>query len=254
MGFEDFFKLDQDVYEMKIHNLTKEALQQEHATIRMKCFTCDATIVLGIVNCAHTGGTSLLVSAIGFRRHVYNEKKKKIIEECMADENWKPLKLRKRDVLLAVGPAIIASTVVPGAEHLTGHLAGHGASLFTGQHTTETVNLAVHDTVPFMHGVESGIHDQVSAMGQGLAGHDVQLVPVDCVATETTDFCGNMADQAFASTVEIAATKKAASTISGLVFEKYASQEIDCRELHNDFEKMPLSGDVESTNGKTTSE
>jgi len=105
---------------------------------------------------------------------------------------------------------------------LTGHLARHGASLFTGQHTTETVNLAVHDTVPFMHGVESGIHDQVSAMGQGLAGNAVQLVPVDCVAAETTDFCGNMAGQAFASTAEISATKKAASTISGLVFEKYA--------------------------------
>jgi len=31
-----------------------------------------------------------------------------------------------------------------------------------------------------------------------------------------------MAGQAFASTAEISATKKAASTISGLVFEKYA--------------------------------
>jgi hypothetical protein len=227
MGLEDFFDFDQDVYEAKIHVFTEEALRREHSIVRQKCLSCDATIALGAVNCIHTGGTSLIVSGIGCRRLLYNEKKKKIIEECMAENNWKLSKLRKRDVLMAVGPAVIATAVVPGADALTGHLAGHGASLFTGQHTVETMNSAVHDTVHFMHGLESGIHDQVSAMAQGLSGHAVQLVPVDCVATGTTDFCGNMAGQAFASTAEIAFTKKAATTISGLAFDAYANPKLE---------------------------
>jgi hypothetical protein len=120
----------------------------------------------------------------------------------MRKEGWVTSELRKRDVLMAVGPSVVAACVAPGVDSLTGHLAGHAASHFAGQHAADTVSVAMHNTVPFVHAAEQGFSNQVSAVAHGLTGHAVQLVPIEWVASNTPEFFGNMAGQALASTAE----------------------------------------------------
>jgi len=187
---------------------------------------------MGVLAATHIGGATLVFSGIGYRRLQYNDKKKEIIKACMADENWKLSKLRKRDILMAVGPSAVAATLAPGLEHAVGGLAGHGASIFVSRHAHDMASLAIHNTTPFLHAVEAGVNTQVSAVAHGLAGHAEQLVSVDSVATCTTEFFGNMAGQALASTAEIAVTKKAASMVAGIAFDKFANPVIDEDKVH----------------------
>jgi hypothetical protein len=234
MGFNDFFDFNEAAYKKEIYLLSEEAIRREHTIIRQKRLAAKASIGMGAFTAIHTGGATLVFSGIGFRRLQYNNKKKEIIEACMADENWEPSRLRKRDILMAVGPSVVAATLAPGLDHAIGGLAGHGASIFVGQHTPDMASLAMHNTTPFLHAVEGGVDTQVLAVAHGLAGHAARLVPVDSVATCTTEFFGNMAGQALASTAEIAVTKQAASVVAGIVFDKFANPVIDKDKVHRD--------------------
>jgi hypothetical protein len=237
MGFDDFFGFDEAAYKNEISLLTEEALRREHAIIRQKCLASKASIGLGAFSAAHTGGTSLIFCALGARRNHYNEEKRDIITQCMADEGWMKSKMRKRDILMAVGPSAVAATVAPGLDHVIGGLAGHGASAFASHNAAELASQAIHHTAPLAHAIGDGITAQVSAMAQGLAGHAVPLAPVDSIATCTTQFFGNMAGQALASTAEIAVTKTAARQLASLALDKYANPEIDPAQVHRDKEK-----------------
>jgi len=226
MGFGDFFEFDEHQYEKEISLLTQDALQREYAIILQKCLSAKASMVLGCYGAAHTAGASLIFSGMALRRNIYNEKKKEIIEKCMEEENWEVPEMRKRDVLMAVGPAAVAAMVAPGAESLTGHFAGDAATAFVAHHTTDMAHLAIHNTAPLVHAVHDGFNAQVSAVAQGLTGHAAQLIPIECVQNNTTEFIGSMAGQALASTAEIVGTKKVAGKVAGLVFDKYANPKI----------------------------
>lgn len=100
-----------------------------------------------------------------------------------------------------------ASFVVPGAEHVTGHLinhaAGHGAANYAAHHTADMASSAVHHPAAFAHAAEQGMKAQVEAVGQGLTGHATQLVPTDAIANGTTGFLGDTAGQAAANAMEL---------------------------------------------------
>ncbi|MCJ1259300.1 hypothetical protein MMC24_007137 [Lignoscripta atroalba] len=213
-GLDDFLDFDSDAYYDEIQELDENKLRGEHALIQKKCLGAKASVGAGVVAAVHTSGGSFVLSGIGLRRNNYNEKKKAIIEARMHREGWPLVELRKRDILLAVGPTAIAACVAPGVDSLTGHFAGHAASSFTSHHVADTISYAVHDTSNFVHAAEQGFTAQVSAVTHGLAGTATQLVPVESVASNTTGFFGNMAGQAFASTIEISATKQAASGLA----------------------------------------
>jgi len=200
----EFSKAD---YASQIEHLSEEDLRREHSIIRQKVISAGSTTTLGVGAAFHTIGASLLGAGVGARRLVYNKHKLNVIETRMNREGWPLDKLRTRDILIGAGPSIAAAVIAPGADHFAshaiGHAAGHGAAQYTTHHAGEAVSHAVHHPEVFTRAVEQGVHDQIHAVGQAIAGNPVPLVPVDAIATNTAWFSGNALGQAAASAAEI---------------------------------------------------
>jgi hypothetical protein len=127
--FGDFNKRN---YAASIAYLNEQQLRAEHDKVHKNVVAAQSTIAASGLSLFHTAGFSLLGAGIGWRKQSYNSKKQSICEARISREGWPLEEMRKRDFFMAVVPSAAASILLPGANHIAGHLinyaAGHGAA------------------------------------------------------------------------------------------------------------------------------
>lgn len=220
MTVDEFFgEFSERKYANSIARLSEHQLRAEHDKVRKKVVAAQSSVTVSGLSIFHTAGFSLIGAGIGWRKQNYNSKKQNICEARMRREGWALEDMRKRDFMMAVGPSVVASVVLPGAEHVAGHFishaAGHGAAQFTSQHAGDTLCSAVQHPEQFARAVSAGVESQVHAVGQGLMGHATNLVSIDAVAQNTPQFLGNVAGQGLANAAEMAAVQSATKSVTG---------------------------------------
>ncbi|KAF3911520.1 hypothetical protein ABW20_dc0108332 [Dactylellina cionopaga] len=161
---EFFHSFDEAKYAMKISEMQEDELRALHNEIRKK--------VIGAVSSAATGGTTTVLTGpvglagvgIGLRRQSYNRDKQRIIENRMRENGWEIHKLRKRDVLSAVGPPVLSFAVAPVPLDAIGDIAGHGAHAILGDHAETAIRALTEHYDQFLHAMVGGAVDQTSAV------------------------------------------------------------------------------------------
>ena len=99
-------------YAVSIEGLSEAELRRHHATVRQKSLSANAGIGAGAAGVFHTAGLSLFASGVSYRKRKYNNQKQSIIEARMQREGWPLIEMRKRDLLLAVGPSAVVSRLL----------------------------------------------------------------------------------------------------------------------------------------------
>lgn len=98
-------------YAITIKSLTEPELRKEHAIIRQKSLAAKTGIGAGVLGVVHTCGASLVASGINLRKLDLLDQKLSIIEDRMESKGWSPTEMRGRDILMAVGPTAVVSTL-----------------------------------------------------------------------------------------------------------------------------------------------
>ncbi|KAF3905686.1 hypothetical protein ABW20_dc0104279 [Dactylellina cionopaga] len=203
MPVRDFFRsFDEAKYASEIGHLKEPQLRNLHDKVRKKVVAAVSSTAVGGATTIVVGPIGLVGVGIGLRRQSYNSDKLNIIENRMLREGWEIPTMRKRDILLAAGPAIVAGVVAPGAEHAIGHVAGHGAQAFLGHHAGTAVDALVKYPEVFTHSMADGALAQSHAIVSGLTGHATHLISIDSISI-TPQSLGFIAGQAVACAAEV---------------------------------------------------
>ena len=147
-----------------------------------------------------------------------------IIEARLQEKGWAEYKLRKRDYAAPIAAIGVVGMVMPAADALVGHFAGHAAThcastmhvatSAAAHHGADAASVVGHHPEVFMKAVEHGAQAQVSELTKGAVGHAASVVPVGDLAVQNANAVGYAAGEVLMKTAELKSTSFAVKRLT----------------------------------------